>query len=436
MPHPPKALLLIVAAAFGALISAKPSLAEDGASATSSQQLFIDQRRLPEDAQKTVEPRSLDNADEQHKAEEQKKLDDLAAKLKSEEEALAAREADARKKFDELKRLSDEADVKRKDDEEQLRAREAEARRQVEEAKRLADEARSELKDELRKQSAQKNPPAAAASDASNPSITSSPSGQNPSAVGPETNTAPSCLDAILTASPLPGGRAKIAIRSPCRHAQPVSLHYGSIVIRGMFDGTGSADLIADMFLGPGAKTSVFFADGKQQHVDLPAGDVDSVTKIAVVWNAPVDLDLHAYEYAAVHGEPGDVWSGSPRTASIAAALVAKDGRGHGFMSSTDDGSRAGAKAEVFTFWQSKQQSRGVIAMALDYKTRGDEPRGDACGNGRYAQIPIQVVVRGTNGPVTSHDALIASALCGKTLSSDERYQTGVVPDLRIHQAN
>jgi len=434
----PLRMLVAVIAASAAF---SPLIAQESGSA-SSQQLFIDQRRLPEDA-KTAQPSAAEDAEDKKKQEEQKKLDDLAAKLKAEQDDLAARESEARKKFEDLKRLSEETDAKRKENDEQLRAREAEAQKQVEEAKRLADEARNKLEEELRKQSEQKAVTDAIPSSASSPAAQNNPDQQEPSAASqPPSRSALNvpaialnCPDPAITAEPLAGGRSKVTVQSPCRRGQDVSLQYGPITTRHTFDDKGVSEFVADMFVGPGAKTNVSFADGQSRHVQLPRGDIDEVTKVAIIWDAPVNLDLHALEYAAMRGEPGDVWSGAPRDAALAASLVSKDRRGHGFMSSVDDGKTSGPKAEVFTFWQSKQQSRGAVAMILDYETRGTDPEGEACGNGRYAQIPIQVIVRDASGTVARQDGLIASVPCGKALSTDARYQTGVVPDIRIHNA-
>lgn len=104
-------------------------------------------------------------------------------------------------------------------------------------------------------------------------------------------------------------------------------------------------------------------------------------------------------------------------------------------MSSSDDGKEPGVKAEVFTFLPGKQQSSGVIAMALDYKSRGSDPTGETCGSGQYAQIEIQVIILDRSGALSRQAGIVASALCGKILSSEARYQTGVVPDIRIHNA-
>ncbi|MBS0270424.1 MAG: hypothetical protein JSS54_15820 [Proteobacteria bacterium] len=435
---------LICVATLAALVSVSPSIAGDNTGATSSQPLFIDQRRLPEGTDKQSGTAPSGDADELRKAEEQKKLDEMAAKLKAEEEELAAREAEARKKIEELQRLSDQAEVKHKEDEDRLLAREAEAQKKVEESKRLADEARAKLQAELEKQATSKPEPSVSTSGTAQPATDGAPVDHDPVKNDQPTPHADlnipaialTCPDPIVSAQPLPGGRSKVTVQSPCRHGEDVSLQYGPIAIRRTLDDQGAAELIADMFLGSDAETSVSFADGKQQHLQLAAGDLAEVTKVAIVWDAPVNLDLHAIEYAAAIGEPGDVWSGAPRDAAISAALVARDGRGHGFMSSTDDGKGAGPKAEVFTFWQKKGQARGAIAMVLDYETRGSAPGGETCGNGRYAQVSVEIIERAIDGAISRQNGLIPSAPCGVALSTAARYQSGVIPDLRIHNAN
>jgi hypothetical protein len=442
-------LLRIAAVALATIVSVGTSIADDSANAKSSPQWFIDQRRLPADPAKPNQASPDQNDDKARKVEEQEKLDDIAAKLKLQEEELAAREAEARKKFEELKRLSNEADIKRQADEERLTAREADAEKKVEEAKRLADEARAKLQAELEKQAAAKPEPLSPSSEATPlapppPAAADTIDGHGPADPDQSASRAAvnipaialTCPDALVSTEPLPGGRSNVSIQSPCRRGQQVNLRYGPIVMQQTLDDKGNAEFTADLFLGTDVETNVSFSDGNKQHIQLVAVDLDKVTKVGIVWDAPVNLALHAFEYAAAPGEAGDVWRGAPRDATTVAALITQDGRGHGFMSSVDASKAAGPKAEVFTFEKSNGQSRGAIAMGLDYETRGTEPGGEACGNGRYAQVAIQVIIRDPSGVIRRQNGLISSVPCGKALGPDARYQTGVVPDILIHKPN
>jgi hypothetical protein len=168
--------------AFKAFASTRLS-ADDTIGAFPTQPWFVDQGRLPENAEKPRDKEEdaapVQDADEAGKTEEQKKLDEMAAKLKAEEDQLLAKEADAETKIEELKRLAhetevrhkqeeqrllakieelkrlaDEGEARRKEEEERLLAREAEAQKKAEEAERLAEDAQAKLQADLQKQSA------------------------------------------------------------------------------------------------------------------------------------------------------------------------------------------------------------------------------------------------------------------------------------------
>jgi hypothetical protein len=81
------------------------------------------------------------DSDATRKADAQTRvLDEMATRLKAEEERLVAMEAETQRKADELKRLADEAEAKLKADEQRRVAEDAAAHRKAEEQKRLADE--------------------------------------------------------------------------------------------------------------------------------------------------------------------------------------------------------------------------------------------------------------------------------------------------------
>ncbi len=183
-------------------------------------------------------------------------------------------------------------------------AREAEARKEVEEAKRLAEEARAKLQAELQKQAAAKNEPnappsAPAETTSSTPNQPPEPAALNIPAI------ALTCPDAVLSTEPLQGGRSKVSVQSPCRRGQTVSLQYGPITMQRTLDDKGNTAFIADMFLGADAETSVSFVDGKRQPLRLGAGDLNQVTKVAIIWDAPVNLGSACLRICGSPGRAG-----------------------------------------------------------------------------------------------------------------------------------
>ena len=58
----------------------------------------------------------------------------------------------------------------------------------------------------------------------------------------------------------------------------------------------GRFDLELDLFAGDRRSADLLFADGTRRVIPTLAHDLDRLTKVAVTWKAPVDLDLHAWE--------------------------------------------------------------------------------------------------------------------------------------------
>ena len=419
---------------------------------------FVDQRRLP-DADTAVAPAPVvpapDEAAARIKAEEdrltakdeqnrrqaeelKRRTEELEVERKADEERRLWEELAARKKAEDEKQSAAEAEVARRANDERLNAKEAEAQRQTEELKRRHDQIEAQQKaaeQQKRSDDANKGPATAAS-----PDDAAKSAGSNAKAVKSEPRAAHvnipamavTCPNPSISSEPLTGGRSTVVMVSQCRAGQTADLKYGPLLTHHPVDNSGRAEFIVDLFLGADIETVVITADGGKWPVKPLSSDLGGVTKIAVLWQAAVNLDLHAFEYAAAPGEPGHIWSGNPRDSAAAAALLARDGRGHGFMSSSDEGQHEGTKAEVFTFWRSKTQDRGTVAMALDYETRGSKAQGETCGSGKNSEIAIEVVVLEPSAEIAKQSGLIPAIPCGTAIPAASRYRSGQVPDIRI----
>lgn len=241
------------------------------------------------------------------------------------------------------------------------------------------------------------------------------------------------CPPPRIAADAVPAGRARISIVAPCAASAPMRLVYGPYTFERPLDDKGEAVFLVDLFQGASEPISIGVAGGDAIPVTLPATDLDRVSKVAVAWTAAVNLDLHAYAYAADDQDSGHVWAGAPLSAEAALA-AAEMGAGRGFLSSADDGRAAGTKVEVYTFVHGADDAPGTITMALDYATRGTTPSGDTCGDGKLASVPFDVVVV-ERGRITTRDSgLIAAAPCGSALAASARYARAAVPELRIRR--
>ncbi len=245
---------------------------------------------------------------------------------------------------------------------------------------------------------------------------------------------AAACSTADVQTEPLDGGRMRLSITAPCRPGEAVQISYGGAEIIRRLDPRGSLEYVLDCFAGDAAPAELRFSDGTRQSVAIRARDLDAVSKVAVVWRAPVNLDLHVFEYAARDDDPGHLWAKAPSSMEAARAQVAADKRGHGYLSSSDSEGSLGDKVEVYTFLHSDEQTSGAIAMALDYETRGEVPAGATCGQGALAEIDFQVSMRPRGGQLARQAGVLTRVDCGLRIAREARFNQAALPGLRIRR--
>jgi hypothetical protein len=245
---------------------------------------------------------------------------------------------------------------------------------------------------------------------------------------------AATCSSADVQTEPLEGGRMRIGITATCRPGEAVQISYGGAEIIRRLDTRGSLEYVLDCFAGAAAPAELRFADGTRQSVPIAARDLDAVSKIAVIWRAPVNLDLHVFEYAARYDDPGHLWSKAPSSMEAARTQVAAEKRGHGYLSTSDSEASLGDKVEVYTFLHSDEQTSGAISMALDYETRGELPAGATCGQGALAEIDFQVSMRPRGGQPTRQSGVLTRVDCGQRIAREARLNQAALPGLRIRR--
>lgn len=223
-------------------------------------------------------------------------------------------------------------------------------------------------------------------------------------------------------------------IDAPCRRFQKLRLDYAGVEFIRTINQDGRLEITLDCIGGNGASAEFIFADESRESRKISGLDLDRVTKIAVIWSAPVNLDLHAFEYSAPFQSPDHIWAGAPSSDAEARAKIANERRGHGFMSTVSTGAEQGVKLEVYTFWHSPGQKSGVINLALDYESRADPGKRDAetCGTGLYADLEYQAILIDRNAAPKRFYRKFASLDCSVTLSGLDRYNPQSVPEIVI----
>ncbi len=237
-----------------------------------------------------------------------------------------------------------------------------------------------------------------------------------------------------LSGEPLDGGRMNLRAHAACQANQTIRITYGGAELIRTLDASGNLDFTLDCFAGVSSAVEVRFADGTKKSIPAVAYEFDKISKIAVIWRAAVNLDLHVFEYAARVSQPGHLWAKSASTLAAARSLARAEHRGHGFLSSVDSEENPGDKIEVYTFLHDDEQISGAIGLALDYETRGETPQGATCGTGALAEVDFQVVVLPRGGNPARQSGVLTRVDCGTKLTADTRFSQSALPSLRIRK--
>ena len=401
-------------------------------------------RKAAEDARRKAEEESArKRAAEEERARQaaedaRRKAEEEAARKRAEEER--ARQEDARRKAEEeaaRKRAAEEErarqaaeDARRKAEEEAARKRAAEeeaARKRAaeqERARRAAEEARLKAEEDARQRAATAARAAAARAAAERRKKNAAAG-----ALAERMSGSSNCTDLQLSSKAQPAARIQIDVSSVCLAGRLVTMTYGRHEFVRQIGSDGRLTVLFDLFEGS-QPMSLKLDDGSTRQIATTGVDFNGVSKVAVLWTAPVNLDLHAHEYLAPRGSKGHVWSNAPGSLDASLAAANEGDRGRGFISMDDDGTGPGSHAEVYTFLHNSNQRFGAITLLIDYETRGNVPRMPHCDGGELAQIVANVVRLRPGGRVEREIVRLGPVPCGQTLAEERRFNSDTLSDL------
>jgi hypothetical protein len=236
-----------------------------------------------------------------------------------------------------------------------------------------------------------------------------------------------------IDVEPMSAGLARLNITASCSPGEKVRLHYDTLELIRSLDANGRLTMLFDCYMGEAAPLTVNVQDGPAIPVQLRTLDLDRITMVAVTWKGSVNLDLHAFEYAAKLADENHVWAGAPSSRWQAEERKRHDNRGHGFISFSSDGTGEGDQLEVYTFVHEANQHSGAVTLALDYESRARRPQDpDTCGTGLYADIEYKVSVWHPGGRISRSRGSFAPLLCNQPTDQMERYSSKALPQLLL----
>jgi hypothetical protein len=174
------------------------------------------------------------------------------------------------------------------------------------------------------------------------------------------------------------------------------------------------------------------FAGGPDIPVEPRTLDLDGITIVAVSWKGSVNLDLHAFEYAAKLADENHVWAGSPGSLAGGRAQKARRPRPRLYQLRKRRHGR-GRPARVYTFIHAPSQSSGAVTLALDYENRARRPQDmDTCGTGLYSDLEYKVFVWHPGGRISRSRGMFAPLPCNQPADRIARYSTKALPQLLL----
>ena len=215
-----------------------------------------------------------------------------------------------------------------------------------------------------------------------------------------------------LVVTPAADSMLEASVYAPCDRDAPVTLSHAGL----RFDARIGADgqmMMTIPALVEEATVSLTFADGREQTDTTLVPDLAQIERVALHWQGPATLSLHAYEFGAAWGEPGHVHAGSLRTAPDA---------GQGFVTALGDPALgAGHQVQVYSFPRGHSARSGQVVLEIEV------PITDAsCGK------PLSVQAIEVHGTATVQVRQINLDLPACDGNGGYVVLPGVLPDLQI----
>ncbi len=179
--------------------------------------------------------------------------------------------------------------------------------------------------------------------------------------VAPDANldVAPSACGVRMSASARPGASIAVFISSRCRAGQVATLSHADFSFSVRADDRGVLSAIVPAFTSL-ATIEVIFEDGATASAQISLRDASELERLAIVWSAPVNLDLHAFEGDATEDSEGHIWVNNQRT--YRDTLIG----GGGFLETFGDPSiEGGSMAEVYSLPTSRIRRQTSVSLDL-----------------------------------------------------------------------
>jgi hypothetical protein len=260
--------------------------------------------------------------------------------------------------------------------------------------------------------------------DTTSPGVLNDPNGTGTAATA---RRQPCAEQPALTLNIRAAGITDVIIESPCHAGTAAELSYENLRFGIAIDAAGVGSFAAVGFQ-QASDATLRFAGGEDIEFNIPFLDTERFDRIALVWDLPIKLELHAFEFGARPGSAGHIRAKNPRNH--------RDVRrqGGGYLIEYQPVSGVGQSVDIYTYWHRSGSQTGVVKLALGI----DAPKGAAgaafCGDGAIAR-PDFTIVRSVAGRLERSQSLRLAPLdCAALAGAANRYISDAVDDLIVLQ--
>lgn len=163
-----------------------------------------------------------------------------------------------------------------------------------------------------------------------------------------------------LTGAPRPLAMVRLSMEVSCMPGAMVTLHHNGMMFTETLDDAGAMTLDVPAL----DNNAVFIAaldNGEGAVAVVPVPDLDQYARVAVQWEGPLGVELHAREFGADYGSEDHHWSGA-----VGDSELALEGRG-GFITRLGNGGITDRMSvEVYTFPSAATRKTGNVQLSVE----------------------------------------------------------------------
>ncbi|MEM6676511.1 MAG: hypothetical protein AAF675_01435 [Pseudomonadota bacterium] len=187
-------------------------------------------------------------------------------------------------------------------------------------------------------------------------------------------------------------GETLLMITSPCHADSVAELSYHDMRFGVRIDRTGRGE-IKMLGFETSSDATLVFADDETLEFSVPFTGVERAERVALTWDAPILLGLHAVEFGSDYETDGHVRTDMTRD------FRSVRRRGGGYMTVFTPIEGVGDHVQIYSHWVRRGGKTGVVKMYVDFTSRHRDRLPAACGRGEHAR-PSFSIIRSSRGRV------------------------------------